>query len=395
MSDRRRYDVSDYMGANASSAQELENLEPDPAVEHLIEKFESGTEGPSYRLKKFDPLEARDKVLPQRDYVLPGLKPRNVGLVISPGAVGKSFLSLQTAFSIAVGFDPFGLWGGGRLNRGKAVYVNLEDEEEDIEDRWQAINGILGDENKCPLTSVHNKEEVRKMALTREYDDLIKQNFEVWLASDFDDEDKSIAERLEEQKEGNLTIAQPDGVRADYTQQWREFIEYLASQPTPVRLIIIDTFTLASLGLDHNEARAMSDVIQILKATARILNCAVIINHHANKSSQTSSTTDDQTAGRGSTTLTDNCRWQINLSNMSPADGEKRGLDTEENEHKEWVSLNAPKRNNVSNSKKTWLRRSDGGVLVVDQPPERQEKGSNGKNGCGQKNNGGGYDDYA
>lgn len=388
MSDRRSFDVSDYMGSNASLAEELENLEPEPAFEHS-EKIEIGTEEPSWRLKKFDPLEARDKVLPKRDYVLPGLKPRNVGLVISPGAVGKSFLSLQTAFSIAVGCDPFGLWGGGHLSRGKAVYVNLEDEEEDIEDRWQAINRILGDENKCPLTSEHNKEEIRRMALTRDYDDLIRQNFEVWLAADFDDENKSIAERLEEQKEGNLTIAQPDGVRADYTQQWREFIEYLASQSTPVRLIIIDTFTLASLGLDHNEARAMSDVIQILKATARILNCAIIVNHHANKSSQASSTTDDQTAGRGSTTLTDNSRWQINLSNMSPTEGEKRGMDPEENEHKEWVSLNAPKRNNVSNSRKTWLRRAEGGVLVVDQPPEREDNKNNSKNGDHKKNGGG------
>ncbi|MGE0107963.1 MAG: AAA family ATPase, partial [Thiomonas sp.] len=52
--------------------------------------------------------------LPALDFVLPGLLTGTAGLIVGPGAVGKTFLALQIGISTALG-EPAAQGDGGAL----------------------------------------------------------------------------------------------------------------------------------------------------------------------------------------------------------------------------------------------------------------------------------------
>ncbi|MFX5991139.1 AAA family ATPase, partial [Acinetobacter baumannii] len=51
-----------------------------------------------------------DALPPRPDHVLPGLPRGQVGIAISTGHAGKSFLLLEAALAVATGADIGGLW---------------------------------------------------------------------------------------------------------------------------------------------------------------------------------------------------------------------------------------------------------------------------------------------
>ena len=74
---------------------------------------------------------------PPLDWVYPGHKAGTVKSLVSTGGVGKSFLSLGLAASIASGVDVLGLYKawGVAPTRGKVVFLALEDDQETIHHR--------------------------------------------------------------------------------------------------------------------------------------------------------------------------------------------------------------------------------------------------------------------
>lgn len=295
--------------------------------------------------------------LPKRDFILPGLKPKTVGMIIAPGGVGKSFFSLQTCISIAAGYDVFKLWNNAPISPGLAVYVNVEDEVEDIEDRMAAVYSYCRDDADDPFDRNNVSEDVNRLT-SDELLDLVEENLEV-RAVGGDGVD-----------EPDLTIAEPAGDRAEASRAWADFVEEMMSLSP--RIVNLDTYTLLTPGLDHNSSGQMADVLTILKRSARQIGCPIVLNHHVSKAAQNSGTTAEQTASRGSAVLTDNVRWQLNLSYMSEQEAKQRGLDPDDRFG--WIASDAAKRNFGPRAGTSWIRRSTGGVLVADVPPARQEK---------------------
>jgi hypothetical protein len=105
---------------------------------------------------------------------------------------------------------------------------------------------------------------------------------------------------------------------------------------------------------------------------ARAVDCAVVALHHTNKVSMAAGTGAEQQAIRGSSALSDNARWQVNLMRMSRDEGARRGLD--DTDRRQWIRFDAPKMSYAPASGERWLARTDGGVVIGDQEPPEVRK---------------------
>jgi RecA-family ATPase len=104
------------------------------------------------------------------------------------------------------------------------------------------------------------------------------------------------------------------------------------------------------------------------------VNAAVVFVHHTSKAATLNGFSDQQSAGRGSSALTDGVRWQCNLAGMSAEEAASKGL---ENDRRFLVRLEISKANYIPPFPTTWLRRLRGGVLTkVDSlaPPSPPSK---------------------
>jgi hypothetical protein len=142
------------------------------------------------------------------------------------------------------------------------------------------------------------------------------------------------------------------------------------------KLVIIDTLTLFH-NSNENDAGEMKFLIDVLKEIAYNTRCAIIFLHHANKGSMMSGNGEEQFASRGSSVLTDNIRWQLNMTCMSK--DEAKEYDVEMEGRKQFVKVTGAKMNYGNMGDGTWLRRNImlGGVLeYVDMSNRRREKPS-------------------
>jgi len=280
------------------------------------------------RIQRMPWLNIANDPMRDLDFVLPGLVCGTTAMLVGPGGVSKSFLALQTAISIAIGRDIWHLWtDGDRLKKGRVVVVNLEDTEDILAVRMKYI------------------------AETMQVDDIItaEENFDVLPLAGlgFD-----------------LGVKDPVTKKIIAT----EWLKYLEEYCQGARLIIIDTFNRAANGLDENSSAEMGPLIGLIDGMCRRIGCACLILHHVNKMSMVGAMSGAQFAARGASAITDNARWQTNLSTMSKEEGETRSLDVEIGEHKRWVQIDLSKVNYGPPVESKWAFRGPGGVLDGKQP---------------------------
>lgn len=288
-----------------------------------------------------------DKNLPALDFVLPGLLTASIGLIVSPGGVGKSFVALETALAVAAGRDVFGLWGG-HPDQGPVVYLNLEDPILALRHRLSAMGTWI--ERAASMPS-HASQRVDFSKI--DWDE-VDAHLDVYPAMGTDFAVAVLNER------GQPEIA----------AGWNGFIESMKVRGP--RLVILDTLNRAIPGLDENSAGHMSLVLSALERLARAVECAVVVLHHTNKVSMAAGTGAEQQAIRGSSALSDNARWQVNLMRMSREEGARRGLD--DTDRREWIRFDAPKMSYAPATGERWLARTEGGVVVGDQEPPEVRK---------------------
>lgn len=259
---------------------------------------------------------------PARDDVLPGLAPRTVSSLMGPGGVSKSFLVTQIGCCIAAGANDFmGIWRGKPFHAGQVLYLAGED----------------------PPVEFHR----RLHAIARH-----------WVPSDRD----AIYERLH--------IADRTG-RLDNDLFDDRFLGELCAEAAGHRLVVIDTLRRFHRR-EENDSGPMSELVSRLEWLAREAGPAVIVTHHVSKSAALLGNADAQQAGRGSSVLTDNMRWQANLVTMDPEEAEKYGVDKDA--RRNFVRLCLPKANYIEATADLWLRRSEGGVLVAAHLSEADGK---------------------
>ena len=258
------------------------------------------------------------------DFVLPGLARGTVGNVIATGGTGKTFLMLATALGVGIGRDIGGIWGHDPT-QGTAAFLSIEDPEPELKRRIWVLRGLLSPDEQAAAGSAV---QVLPGAGRR------------------------------------LALAQMVGKGGDLkVTPWFEAFSRQVIDLKP-RLVVVDTLNRLLNGVSENDGSAMGWVVAQLEELARVADCAIVLCHHVSKAALGSGNAGGAHAARGSSVITDNARWQVNL--FVPAkDGPFKDLvaDMDDEERRRHVRLEFAKLNYGPPLESRWLHRGEGGML--------------------------------
>lgn len=247
------------------------------------------------------------------DFVLPGFLAGTVGAMVGAGGTGKSYLSLLIMLSITVK----NLLGWGP-NPGDYLvnYVTAEDPICILQQRANALGAYLSEKERDRVP---------------QYNQII-----------------------------SLYGMRPELLdrHGNRNEQW---IDWLKTCADSCRLIIIDTLRRFHQA-DENSSSQMSLLTQVLDEVSGQTGCSVLFVHHTSKNANLQAFGGHQNASRGSSLLTDNIRWQMNLTKMTKQ--EAKSMRIPEAESYKYVKLNGPKFNYDLEQRGIWLQRGEGGVLT-------------------------------
>jgi RecA-family ATPase len=250
-----------------------------------------------------------------RDYIFPGFKTKTIGALFAPGGTGKSFLALELAIAIAnnqadiAGFQP--------TSEGKVLYVNAEDDEDELNDRLsccgERINPSL--------------------------DEIIDENLIILPAM------------------GGL---QDYGWRSSKGEVSKELID-LIDFAKGYRLIILDTLTRFHR-LNENDNGQMSQLLGNLEYVVKQTGASLLFIHHTNKAAAKDGELCGQLAARGADAIISNIRYAAFLHKMTGDEANKYGID--QNRQGFYLRFGVAKQNNGQPQSDRWLERKEGGVLL-------------------------------
>ena len=294
------------------------------------------------------PLNLRtiiDGPRPQLDFLLPGLLRGTVGVLVGPGHVGKSWLVLQLLASVAVGKDVWRLIGEDPRPQHVAL-VSAEDPGSDLPDE-QGTN-VLGYRLHVLARSL-NEELTQRYGVVRAAQALI-----------------DLADRLRVFPAYGTGLCVLDE-HGRPNEQGNAFFENIAADHYSI--IGVDTLRRVHRA-NENDNGAMAAVLGQFERVTRLgARPSVLLLHHISKGSAS----DEQTASRGASAITDNARWQANLAGMSGEEAKNRGIP--DDERRRWVRYVPTKINYAANSGEVWLQRGEGGLLKrASHVPPRQTK---------------------
>ncbi len=279
---------------------------------------------------------------PVLDEVLPGLLAGTVGMLAGPGGVGKTMFELQLAIAIAAGLvDRDGLvsaWTGGRL-KPEPRRVILVAAEEPAEVLWHRLHAILRTLN---LLEVLPSGEPMRQAVA-----LLEDNLVIYPLAG----------------QTRLNLIDGDLRRTPH-------MEALEAACKGARLVIIDPLRQVHLQ-DENRSDAMSALVSQFKCMAQATRAAVVFAHHTSRASDWQGMGDSAGAARGSTTLSADVRWQLNLASVTKE--QARGFGLSGSEADKHVLLHHAKGNYSAKAESLLLERVAHGVLMPAELPERRK----------------------
>lgn len=298
--------------------------------------------------KRIDLAQAfREK--PTLDFIFPGFLSNTVGVIVAPGSTGKSMLALQLLISVALGRDIFGLFPDNTvIPAGRVMLINVEDPEEIIHSRLHQFGGILNNEDIAELIE---KLDVYSL------------------------------------QGSGFTISQK--VSGGVLQQSPSFLGAInAIKEASPRLVVWDTMNRLAGGAEENSNSEMGQVMSYLEQLNKQASCSSLIVHHSSKAAALQGQGGLQQAGRGASAVTDNARFQINLSGLTKEKAEELGYS--EDARRTWVCMTYAKINYGAPLPDTWLRREVGGTLTgqtLDPEEHATQMGLKPKNNKKSKNN--------
>ena len=253
---------------------------------------------------------------PILDFVFPGLLAGTVGSIVSAGGVGKSLLAMQLAGNVAGGGDTTGLgWVPACSKPGRAVYMPAEDPEIVLQHRFNCLGDLLTEAGKARMAE-------------------------------------------------NLQVYSVSGMPNFLCSEW--FSE-VCRRVDGARILFLDTFRRFH-NRDENSSGEMALVIEALERVAKATGAAVVFLHHTNKGATLSGTGAEQQSARGSSVLTDNIRWQVNLTGMTTNEATKLGVH-EIHRRQRYVKLTQSKVNYCPSDSDLWLQRGPSGFLLKTNSP--------------------------
>lgn len=247
------------------------------------------------------------------DFVLPGFLAGSVGALVSPGGMGKTMFAMELAVAVASGYDILSfekMVSGWKFKPSAVTYLSAEDSPEILVNRLKAIADYLGKKEKK----------------------LMIKNLKV----------------------GSL-IAHPHDIG---TTEGRNILRSAAESS---RLVILDTFRRFQNG-DENSSKEMTHALQIIEQICSETRCAVLILHHTSKAGA-QEFGDSAQAIRGSSVLTDNMRFQMNLVGVDPKRIPK-AVNLSSSTRSQFVQLVFTKLNYTNYLSGQWYFRDNDGVLI-------------------------------
>lgn len=216
------------------------------------------------QLNKFDILKRPQ----EQNQTLKGLPTGEVGLLVAPGATGKSYFVLNLILACC------DLTSNHLIERPvKTLYVSLEDRLEDIQRRLYAYKKALN----------------------------ISQSTLEETVFDFKIIENKSTERLIVKG-----VNQKDN---PFFQELNRLIE-----KETYELVIIDTLIKSYSGYEENNNADMAMVLSHFNTMAINNNCSVLLLHHTNKGAIGQNADINQSISRGASSLVDNARFVLSLS---------------------------------------------------------------------------------
>ncbi len=257
-----------------------------------------------------------------------------VGLLVGPGAVGKSTLSIMLLMAIATGRDILpGIFTPTRA--GKVLGVFAEDCEEVLHRRFKEISDEL-------------------FFSDPEAQNLLRENMAVVSAPGRD-----------------LRLFNDDQRKAETA--FFQTVNEITQSIDGLRLLVIDPLSRFH-GENENDNSAGTFFISLLERIAQTTKAAVLCCHHVGKFVSSDSKGNfnldaamAQDAARGASGLTNGARWQCNLSGIPEKDAEKL-LGIKNAKPDQYLALRVSKKNYGKPEPVHFLERGYAGILQPVEP---------------------------
>lgn len=265
---------------------------------------------------KDNPLGQRMlKRVPRPPFVIPGLRPKRVGMMVAPGGTGKSYAVLQMAMSIATGLDVFGFENmGHQVQQGNVLYFSFEDDADDIGDRLHFIT------NAYPVLQTQ-----------KAVDDIKNLTLHCGNKGDMD-------------------------LMAHYeSNQYQDLLKKCQGHA----LVIVDTLAQSHTG-EENSSSDMGQLIGNLHRLARDSGCAILVLHHASKAAILNGLGTTAEAARGSGTLIASIRLSYFMARMDDKQAKGMGITNPE----DYVEFGTSKQNHIKGMSNYWYQSDSVGVLM-------------------------------
>jgi RecA-family ATPase len=248
-----------------------------------------------------------------------------VGVLVSPGGTGKSMLALGLAATVAAGEDAWGL-AGINPPRGPVLILSIEDPAIILGRRIRALEA-----SRPGLVSTAAAGGRLQVAA----------------------------------RQGTgFALGTWDGGRLKPSPEYEVLVRELAELRP--RLLVIDTLNRALAGMDENDNSIQGAVHGLIERLIAPTSTAALVLHHTSKGAALSGQGDIQQSARGAGAITDNARFQCNLTGMTEKQGQALHVDIEKRGR--WVQLAVSKSNYAATPPARWLVRGNHGVLEAEEP---------------------------
>jgi RecA-family ATPase len=279
-----------------------------------------------------DVREAFSTLPPPLDFVFPGVPAGTLAMLVSAGGTGKSIKALQMAISVAAGQDYWNIWGE-HPGPGRVIVLSAEDPSDVIRRRLFALQASRA----APISQTAMDNLRVKVAHGKGF-----------FLGNWDGKDFSTSSSL-----------------ALLAQEIAEF------RP---RLLVLDTLNRCLAGVSENDNAAMGRVIAELERIIAPIGCAALVLHHTSKATALGGQGDQQQAARGAGALTDNARFQMNLTTMTDTEAKKYNIP--DGQRRSWVRTTVTKCNYIPAPADRWFERIEGGVLQFAAQPKEKSAGA-------------------
>ena len=265
--------------------------------------------------------------IPPRLYVIDGLLPEPVAAsIVSPGGVGKSFLLLQAAASVASGV-PF--FGHDIRESGGVLMLTAEDDRNELARRLSAVQTMMR----------------LNLGMTEDQEQALHYNLHMVSRLGMDSR-----------------LTRKDAGRVEWEMDKINRIIKTAQAIDNLRLIILDPVSRFRSGdeNDNDESTRFAEVLEFIRNQSGI---TVLTAHHSRKGS----TGDSQDDIRGGSAFVDALRFAATLYSPNADAAKKLGIDPEE--AYQWVRYKKVKSNYPVKTEEMWFKRGQDGVLMLTTPP--------------------------